>query len=76
VSVHLGSAVVRPGDLVLADENGIAVVPQERMEEILRIAQECSMAEERLRNWISQGVDPLEAHERVKYEQLTGRYAG
>jgi len=76
ISVQLGHAVVRPGDLVVADENGVVVVPQERIEEVLTIAQECANAEERLRNWISQGVDPLEAHQRVKYEQLTGRYAG
>ena len=76
ISVQLGHAVVRPGDLVLGDENGVVIVPHERMDEVLRIAQECASAEERLRNWISQGVDPVEAHERVKYEQLTGRYAG
>jgi len=73
IRVQLGTALVRPGDLILADENGIAVAPQDRLEEVLRIAQECAAAEERLRSWISQGVDPLEAHDRVKYEQLTAR---
>lgn len=73
IRVQLGTALVRPGDLVLADENGIAVVPHDRLDEVLKIAQECSASEVRLRNWISQGIDPMEAHDREKYEQLTTR---
>ena len=71
VMVQLGTTIVRPGDLILADENGVVVVPQERMEEVLKIAQTCATAEERLRSWIAQGMDPIEAHDRVKYERLT-----
>jgi 4-hydroxy-4-methyl-2-oxoglutarate aldolase len=71
VMVQLGTTIVRPGDLILADENGVVVVPRERMEEVLKIAQTCAAAEERLRSWIAQGMDPIEAHDRVKYERLT-----
>src|SRR5262244_701725 len=31
ISVQLGHAVVRPGDLVLGDENGVVIVPHERL---------------------------------------------
>jgi regulator of RNase E activity RraA len=40
VPVTCGGVVVRPGDIIVADEDGVVVVPQERAEEILKRAQE------------------------------------
>jgi regulator of RNase E activity RraA len=71
IDVQLAGVRVRTGDLVLADDNGVVVVPQERISDALKIAQECLETEERVKDWIAQGVDPVEAHERVKYDQMT-----
>jgi regulator of RNase E activity RraA len=40
VPVECGGVPVRPGDIVVADEDGVVVVPQERAEEVLKKARE------------------------------------
>jgi len=68
----LGGVRVRPGDWIAADENGVVVVPREAAGEALRIAQACFEAEEQVKAWIREGVDPIEAHERVRYDRPAG----
>ncbi|MFN2432003.1 MAG: RraA family protein [Gemmatimonadota bacterium] len=72
VEVRLAGVRVRPRDLVMADDNGVVVVPADRMQEVLTIARECAGKEERVKAWIAEGVDPIEAHERVAYDRLAG----
>ena len=59
------------GDLVMGDDNGVVVVPREHVEAVLQIATECRATEERIVEAIRGGVDPIEAHERVQYDQMT-----
>ncbi|HET6203984.1 MAG TPA: RraA family protein [Planctomycetota bacterium] len=73
IEVGLGGVLVRPGDLVLADDNGVVVVPWDRVEEVFRIVRECAAAEKKVKGLIAQGVDPVEAHERVRYERPAER---
>jgi len=40
VPVECGGVMVRPGDIIVADEDGVVVVPQERAVEVLKKAQE------------------------------------
>lgn len=40
VPVECAGVTVRPGDIIVADEDGVVVVPQERAEEILKKAKE------------------------------------
>jgi regulator of RNase E activity RraA len=40
VPVECAGVSVRPGDIVVADEDGVVVVPQERAEEVLKKAKE------------------------------------
>jgi len=62
---------VRPGDFIMADDNGVLVIPQERVEDVLKIAKEYKTIEERIVEAIRNGDDPVEAHERVNYDFLT-----
>lgn len=39
VPISCGGVAVRPGDIIVGDEDGVVVVPQERAEEILQQAQ-------------------------------------
>ncbi len=61
VPVCCGGVIVNPGDLVVADEIGVTVVPSEDMEEILPLAKEQADKEEATRKLIAEGytVDEL-----------------
>ncbi|MDX1488070.1 MAG: hypothetical protein R3268_07715 [Acidiferrobacterales bacterium] len=71
IEVELGGVKVRPGDFVMADDNGVLVIPRERVEEVLQIAKEYKTVEDLIVEAIREGEDPVEAHERVSYDVLT-----
>lgn len=71
IEVQLGGVKVRPGDFIMADDNGVLVIPQEHVEEVLKIGKEYKTIEERIVEAIRQGEDPVEAHQRVSYDVLT-----
>jgi 4-hydroxy-4-methyl-2-oxoglutarate aldolase len=71
LEVQVGGCAVRRGDLVMADANGIVIVAQEHVAEALQLAQGFAETEEKVKDLIAQGVHPVEAHERVRYDQMT-----
>lgn len=73
IEVRLSGVRVRPGDLIVADENGTAVVPQERMLEVLEFAQKVKATEDRVIAEVRRGVDPVAAHEAVQYDTMLKR---
>jgi 4-hydroxy-4-methyl-2-oxoglutarate aldolase len=44
-SVRIGGVTIATGDLVLADDDGVVVIPREREHEVLRLARERAVAE-------------------------------
>lgn len=73
IPVQIAGVAVHPGDLVMGDMNGVLIVPQAHIEAALRLAQEFAATEERVKDAISQGINPIAAHERVNYDQMTQR---
>jgi regulator of RNase E activity RraA len=61
VPIQCGGIVVNPGDMIIADENGITVVPNTEVESILKLAKEQAEREEETRKAIAAGktVDEL-----------------
>ena len=55
VPIVCGGVVVNPGDMIVADEIGIAVVPRERLGEVLKLAKEQAEREAATREWVKQG---------------------
>ncbi len=56
--IHCGGVVVHPGDLILADENGILVIKPTEAEEMLRLAQEEEQADEEFKQRLLEGKLP------------------
>ena len=61
VPIQCGGVAVNPGDMIIADENGISVVPNAELEAVLKLAQEQAEREEETRRAINAGktVDDL-----------------
>lgn len=70
IPVKLGGITVRPGDFIVADMNGTVVVPMERIAEVLAFAQKVKQTEDSVIAAIRAGADPMEAHEKVNYDNM------
>jgi len=70
IDVKLGGVPVRPGDYILADDNGTVVIPQERISEVIEFAKKVKATEDRVIAEIRAGADPVEAHEKVNYDNM------
>jgi regulator of RNase E activity RraA len=70
MEIQLGGVRVRPGDYILADDNGTVVIPHERVAEVIAFAQKVRATEERVIAEIRAGADPVEAHQRVNYDNM------
>lgn len=71
IPVQLAGVTVAPGDLIVADRNGVVVVPWLLTQEVLELAQGFAETEERVKDAIGKGVDPIEAHRQVDYDRMT-----
>ncbi|MEQ9409602.1 MAG: RraA family protein [Fuerstiella sp.] len=64
VPVQIDGVVFSPGDLVLADEDGVVVVPQKVEEQVLHLAWEKVHAENEVRDAIRDGMKAVDAYDR------------
>jgi 4-hydroxy-4-methyl-2-oxoglutarate aldolase len=70
IDVSLSGVRVRPGDYIVADDNGTIVIPAERIAEVIEFAQKVKATEERIIAQVRAGMDPVEAHEKVNYDNM------
>lgn len=65
VQLRIGPTTVNSGDYILADRDGIVVLPRGRTEEIVAAAEAATTTENKIRTAILDGMDPQEAY--LKY---------
>ena len=64
VPVTIGAVTVTPGDVVVAEFDGIVVVPADAAERVLQTAEQIDGAEARVRTEMQEGESPLSSLER------------
>lgn len=69
-TVSISDVQVRPGDLIMADESGVLVIPRNRAEEVLAVAKEIDEAEQRILEDFKKGASLGEARKKHKYDEL------
>jgi 4-hydroxy-4-methyl-2-oxoglutarate aldolase len=70
VPVMIGNARVCPGDIIRGDADGVVVLPQAQVSQLLDIAEDITQKESRLRDDIRKGVRLDEARQRYDYHEL------
>lgn len=70
VPVRLGDAPVRPGDVIVADVNGVVVIPIERVEAVVNAAELIMGKELAMIDALRAGESILEVDRRFNYEQM------
>jgi len=68
--IRLGDVQVRPGDILVGDVNGVVVVPEEKVDEVLSAAETILEKEEQMKADILAGMDILEVDSKYNYEQM------
>jgi 4-hydroxy-4-methyl-2-oxoglutarate aldolase len=63
--IQIGNVIINTNDYVMADRDGIVVIPNEIAEEVITRTEEVLQTESLVRKAIMQGVDPVEAY--LKY---------
>jgi regulator of RNase E activity RraA len=76
VPVSLGDVQVRPGDILLGNDDGVVVVPKQREEEILSLARRIAQAEERILLEALEGMRLEDARKKYGYHELQRRRQG
>jgi regulator of RNase E activity RraA len=66
VAVEIDSVAIAPGDIVIADRDGIAIVPQVAEARVLTLALEKAHAEDGFRDAVKGGMSLTEAYARFK----------
>lgn len=73
--ISMGRVRVNPRDIVVADANGVVVVPRSRAREVAEVATRIEETEEGIRELISQGATIAEARQKLNYHTLQRKEA-
>jgi regulator of RNase E activity RraA len=68
--IRVGDVQVRPGDIVMADINGVIVIPVEKIDEVITAAEEIFQKEAAMVAELRKGTSILEVDEKFAYEQM------
>ena len=70
VPVTLSGIQVYPGDIILGDDSGVLVVPQDLAEKVATIAEEIDQKEQQILALVTQGYTLKEARAQTGYHKL------
>lgn len=70
IPVSVSDVQVQPGDIILGDDSGVIVIPMEKAEEILKIAELINNKEKMIEKEILSGTKLKDAREKFNYHHL------
>lgn len=69
-SIGIGNVRVEPRDIIVADANGVVVVPRGRAREVSEVARKVEESEAGIREMIAGGATIAEARQQLGYHTL------
>lgn len=73
IPVCIADVQVKPMDIIVADDSGVLVIPQEKAEEILKLSQDIAEKENQIEKAVKEGSSLQEARKKYKYHSLQRR---
>ena len=70
INIRFRNTQVRPGDYIMADINGICVIPPDKVWEVLKQAESIQAKEEAMIELIKRGENPMMVQEKGGYENM------
>jgi regulator of RNase E activity RraA len=67
-SIKIGEVNINTGDYIIADEDGIVIIPKNIIFKVINKAKEDLRSENKMRDAILNGIDPKEAY--LKYKKF------
>ncbi len=61
IPIICGGILINPGDYVFGDDDGVVVIPQNRLEEILSLAEKIEDSERKIMKYLKEGHKLTEA---------------
>src|SRR5262245_28875965 len=71
--INVGDARILPGDLLRGDGDGVLAIPRARENEVLTIAEEIDITEEKIRRAVLEGMRLSDARKQFGYHRLQSR---
>ena len=68
--IRIGDVQVRPGDIVMADINGVVVIPVEKVDEVLGAAEDIFKKEAAMVEDLKNGLSIIEVDQKYSYENM------
>ncbi|KAE8384760.1 ribonuclease E inhibitor RraA/Dimethylmenaquinone methyltransferase [Aspergillus alliaceus] len=69
-SIGIGKVHVQPRDIVVADANGVVIVPRDRAREVAEVARQIEKSEAAIRGLIAERASIAEARDQLGYHTL------
>jgi 4-hydroxy-4-methyl-2-oxoglutarate aldolase len=75
VPVMVSGVIIRPGDFVVADADGVVIVPKEIVEDVLVAAEKVVASEEEVRVAVREGKPLSDQYKKFKLHEVPPRYS-
>ncbi len=73
IPVAVSGVQVRPDDIILGDDSGVLVIPKERAEEVLKLAQHIEEVEQQIIAEVKKGSSLKDARKKLGYHTLQSK---
>lgn len=71
--VRIGDVQVRPGEIVMADVNGVAIIQAEKLDEVLEAAEMILEKETAMVEDLRKGMNIVEVDKKYSYEKMLNK---